>query len=111
MHAPAGGEPSGMPGRAAGPLPPAGLPSRFDSRMLLWLRARNLALIEDVSVEFEPGLHVFTGETGSGKSLFLDALGLALGARARAPDAAPPGGRARHRGLGREPRRTARRGL
>ena len=94
MHAPAVGQRSGMPERAAGPLPPASLPSRFDSRMLLWLRARNLALIEDVSVEFEPGLHVFTGETGSGKSLLLDALGLALGARAQARLVGPRGPRA-----------------
>jgi DNA repair protein RecN (Recombination protein N) len=48
------------------------------------LSIRNLALIEAVDMAFEPGLNVFTGETGSGKSILLDALAFALGWRGRA---------------------------
>ena len=43
---------------------------------------RDLALVESARVRFGPGLNLLTGETGSGKSLIVDALGLALGARA-----------------------------
>jgi len=50
--------------------------------MLRTLRIRNLAIIEDLAVEFGPGLNVLTGETGAGKSIVIDALGLAAGARA-----------------------------
>ena len=46
------------------------------------LSVRDLALIERVSIAFEPGFNVLTGETGAGKSLLIDALGLAIGARA-----------------------------
>jgi DNA repair protein RecN (Recombination protein N) len=46
------------------------------------LSVRNLALIERLAISFEPGLNVLTGETGAGKSLLIDALGLAIGARA-----------------------------
>ena len=46
------------------------------------LSVRNLALIERLTISFEPGLNVLTGETGAGKSLLIDALGLAIGARA-----------------------------
>ena len=49
---------------------------------LLELAVRDLALIERRRLELEPGLNVLTGETGAGKSLLIDALGLALGARA-----------------------------
>ncbi len=49
---------------------------------LLELGVRDLALIEKLRISFEPGLNVLTGETGAGKSLLIDALGLALGARA-----------------------------
>jgi DNA repair protein RecN (Recombination protein N) len=42
---------------------------------------RDLALVAESTVRFEPGLNLLTGETGSGKSLIIDALGLALGAR------------------------------
>jgi len=49
--------------------------------MLLELRVRNLALIEDARVRFAPGLNVLTGETGAGKSLVLSALVLLLGGR------------------------------
>jgi DNA repair protein RecN (Recombination protein N) len=49
---------------------------------LLELSVRDLALIDRLRLELEPGLNVLTGETGAGKSLLIDALGLALGARA-----------------------------
>lgn len=52
--------------------------------MLRELRIRNVAIIEDVTVAFGPGLNVLSGETGAGKSIILGALGLVLGARARA---------------------------
>ncbi len=49
--------------------------------MLRSLSVRNLVLIDSLDLEFGPGLSVLTGETGAGKSILLDALGLALGAR------------------------------
>ncbi len=51
--------------------------------MLLELRIRNFAIVEDVSLEFRDGMTAFTGETGAGKSLLLDAITLLLGAKAR----------------------------
>jgi DNA repair protein RecN (Recombination protein N) len=50
--------------------------------MLRFLRIRNLAVIEAVDVEFEPGFNVLTGETGAGKSILVEAVGLLLGGRA-----------------------------
>ena len=50
--------------------------------MLTSLSIRDVVLIESLDLEFGPGLGVLTGETGAGKSILLDALGLALGARA-----------------------------
>jgi DNA repair protein RecN (Recombination protein N) len=50
--------------------------------MLRQLAIQNIVLVERLELEFEPGLGVLTGETGAGKSILLDALGLALGARA-----------------------------
>ncbi|HDR00030.1 MAG TPA: DNA repair protein RecN [candidate division WOR-3 bacterium] len=49
--------------------------------MLAQLRVRNYALIDDLEVEFGPGLTVLTGETGAGKSIIVGALSLALGER------------------------------
>ena len=50
--------------------------------MLTRLSIRNIVLIEALDLDFAGGLGVLTGETGAGKSILLDALGLALGARA-----------------------------
>ena len=50
--------------------------------MLTALSIRNVVLIEALDLEFGAGLSVLTGETGAGKSILLDSLGLALGARA-----------------------------
>lgn len=52
--------------------------------MLRELRIRNLAVIEQVTVPFAPGLNVLTGETGAGKSIVVDAVLLVRGARASA---------------------------
>ena len=49
--------------------------------MLKELEVRDLALVAESTVRFGPGLNLLTGETGSGKSLIIDALSLALGAR------------------------------
>lgn len=53
--------------------------------MLLELSVQNLVLIERLSIELGEGFHVLTGETGAGKSMIVDALGLVLGGRA-SPD-------------------------
>lgn len=50
--------------------------------MLLNLNISNFAVFENVSVKFEKGFNVFTGETGSGKSVLIDAMSLILGDRA-----------------------------
>ncbi|HUX78341.1 MAG TPA: DNA repair protein RecN [Alphaproteobacteria bacterium] len=52
--------------------------------MLEALSIHNIILIDDLHIDFERGLCVLTGETGAGKSILLDALGLALGERAEA---------------------------
>src|SRR4029078_2781002 len=52
--------------------------------MLRQLAIQNVVLVERLELEFEPGLGALTGETGAGKSIMLDALGLALGTRADA---------------------------
>ena len=49
--------------------------------MLKELRIKNLAIIDDLKVRFEKGLNILTGETGAGKSIIVDSLGLALGSR------------------------------
>jgi len=52
--------------------------------MLRQLAIHNIVLVDRLDLEFEPGLGVLTGETGAGKSILLDALGLALGSRSDA---------------------------
>ncbi|MFD1772360.1 DNA repair protein RecN [Paenibacillus rhizophilus] len=52
--------------------------------MLETLSIRNLAVVESVDVYFYPGFHVLTGETGAGKSIIIDALGLIAGGRGSA---------------------------
>ena len=52
--------------------------------MLLTLSVRDVVLIRSLDLTFESGLGVLTGETGAGKSILLDSLGLALGQRAEA---------------------------
>ena len=49
--------------------------------MLIHLHVKNLALIEDIEVEFGPGLNILTGETGAGKSILLGSMQLILGGR------------------------------
>ncbi len=51
------------------------------SPMLQFLNISNIALIDDMQVEFESGLNLLTGETGSGKSIIVDALGVLIGGR------------------------------
>lgn len=51
--------------------------------MLLSLTIRNIALMDEMQVEFDSGLHVFTGETGAGKSILVDSIALLLGGRAQ----------------------------
>jgi len=50
--------------------------------MLLSLHVKNLALIDETEVFFEPGLNILTGETGAGKSVLIGSINLALGAKA-----------------------------
>ena len=50
--------------------------------MLVSLHVKNLALIDEVSVEFGPGLNILTGETGAGKSILIGSINLALGGKA-----------------------------
>ena len=47
--------------------------------MLRTLYIKNLAIIEEISINFESGLNIITGETGSGKSLIIQAIQLLLG--------------------------------
>ncbi len=49
--------------------------------MLQYLHVKNLALIDEIEVEFKKGLNILTGETGAGKSIILGSVNLALGAK------------------------------
>ena len=62
--------------------------------MLRRLSIRNYVLISSLDIDFGAGMAVFTGETGAGKSILLDALGLALGERATSGVVARGGERA-----------------
>ncbi len=59
--------------------------------MLASLTVRDIVLIEKAALEFVPGLNVLMGETGAGKSILLDALGLAAGNRGQGRGAVRPG--------------------
>jgi len=52
--------------------------------MLMNLQVRDFAIVDRIDIEFEPGMTVLTGETGAGKSILVDALGLVLGERGSA---------------------------
>ena len=61
--------------------------------MIKSLHLKNIALIENAEIEFERGMNVLSGETGSGKSVIIDSINFVLGAKAFS--------RSRYRGLGR----------
>src|SRR4051794_40608964 len=67
--------------------------------MLVELSVENLAVIEHVRVRLHAGLNLLTGETGSGKSIVVDALGLLLGGRASADMVRTGADRARITGI------------
>ena len=52
--------------------------------MLMNLQVRDFAIVDRIDIEFDPGMTVLTGETGAGKSILVDALGLVLGERGSA---------------------------
>jgi DNA repair protein RecN (Recombination protein N) len=62
--------------------------------MLAELRVRDVATIADATLQLGPGLNVLTGETGAGKSMLVDALGLLLGGRSDSQAVRPGAGRA-----------------
>src|SRR5213595_2454414 len=67
--------------------------------MLLELVVENYAVVERLRVHFHSGLNLLTGETGSGKSIVVDALGLLLGSRASAETIRTGASRARVAGI------------
>lgn len=71
-----------MPWRRLPPSLPIIGTGRSDKAMLNSLSIRDVVLIERLDLQFAAGLTALTGETGAGKSILLDSLGLALGARA-----------------------------
>ncbi|MDC0173355.1 AAA family ATPase, partial [Gammaproteobacteria bacterium] len=56
--------------------------NRLVKKLLLSININNYTLVESLEIEFQKGTTAITGETGAGKSLVLDALGMALGDRA-----------------------------
>ena len=54
--------------------------------MLEELTVQNFALLKDIHLTFDHGFNVLTGETGAGKSIIVDAMGLLLGERANVRD-------------------------
>ena len=52
--------------------------------MITHISIKDFAIIEDVQIDFREGLNIITGETGAGKSIVIEAISLALGARADA---------------------------
>ncbi len=67
--------------------------------MLSELRIQDFAIIDHLELDFGPGLVVFTGETGAGKSIIMDALDMLLGGRADSyfnPKRIGPGACGRH---------------
>ena len=60
--------------------------------MLQSLHVHNFALLEDAHADFTPGFNVFTGETGAGKSILIDCMGLLAGDRAGLCSRAPKRG-------------------
>ena len=79
--------------------------------MLVELVIENYAVIEQLRVRFHPGLNLLTGETGSGKSIVVDALGLLLGGRASAESVRTGAERARISGIFEAPQSRALREL
>ena len=76
----------------------------LSSALLRRLRIENLVLIRDAELEFAPGLNAITGETGAGKTILAQAIGLLLGARGDAARSAPARRRGVRRGRARLPR-------
>ena len=50
--------------------------------MIRNIKISNFALIDNITIDLEPNLNILTGETGSGKTILLDALAVALGSKA-----------------------------
>ena len=66
--------------------------------MLRTLTIRDFVIVDAIELEFASGFSVFTGETGAGKSILIDALQLALGGRGDASRGARRRGQGRHHG-------------
>ena len=62
--------------------------------MLMNLQVRDFAIVDQIDIEFDSGMTVLTGETGAGKSILVDALGLVLGERGSAIAGGSRAGRA-----------------
>ena len=71
-----------VPSRISSTLRPSRPPRHVGAAMLVQLTIQNLVLIERLTLELSPGFNVITGETGAGKSMLVDALGLVIGGRA-----------------------------